>query len=58
MGTVEDLDLFSLDRSAAAVVRYLDGVDPGAADTARDALAPFLHSSPDDYAAACAAEAL
>jgi len=51
------LDLFSLDRSAAAVVRYLESVDPGAAARARDAYAPFLHAAPGDYARACGLEA-
>ena len=51
------LDLFCLDRSAQAVVDYLDSVDPHVADTAKHALAPFLFSSPDEYSVACASEA-
>ncbi|KAH8061269.1 erythromycin esterase [Aureococcus anophagefferens] len=51
------LDLFCLDRSARAVVDYLDSVDPHVADTAKHALAPFLFSSPDEYSVACASEA-
>ena len=48
------LDLYSLHRSAAAVIAYLDAVDPGMAAVARDVYRPFeLYSTPQAYGEAC-----
>ncbi|MEW5808794.1 MAG: erythromycin esterase family protein [Actinomycetota bacterium] len=42
------LDLYSLHRSMREVIRYLDDVDPAAADRARERYACFDHTGADD----------
>ena len=42
------LDLYSLNRSAEAVIAYLDGVDPMAAERARERYACLDHHTSDD----------
>jgi erythromycin esterase-like protein/predicted phosphoribosyltransferase len=42
------LDLYSLNRSAGAVLSYLDGVDPAAAERARERYACLDHHTSDD----------
>ena len=42
------LDLYSLHRSMREVIRYLENVDPAAADRARERYACFDHTSADD----------